>query len=629
MTGERKTACDRLPLNGGFSGLEIQAPSIGERYRDFTLIGAGGVSVVFKAFDSSLKKTVTVKVLKMRDFSNQTAMRFQQEAKAANRLNHLNIVKVLDFGVTAENQLYLVMDYIEGRDLQRLINDTGGISKPKALYISRQIASAMAHAHNQGVIHRDLKPSNVMLLNPDDDEPEVRVVDFGLAKVQNEENSDARLTKTGLAVGSPFYMSPEQIRGRDVDARADIYSLGCVMFEMLSGNPPFMGDTPLKTFEGHLRKAPPDLRDCAPQVNGLLANMVDKMLSKPPEERFQSMEQLLDEMVTREHALIAEPTDQEPSLYSANRRNPLIPILLLTMVGFLVMTSLAWYISTQNPARHRRHNLTKVKSEFLDADYHRNFIQSERHKEIVYACINHDANDDTLKELKGKTLANIDLSNTSITGSGLKYINNGKLRVLHLAHTLVDDSTLHYIAPLKSVEELDISYLPITNNGLKALAPMNQLIELNLTHCKEIDDGAIEIVAKQFPLLRYLDVSSTSISLKALERTNNLKDFFKLGYSDNDVTDEQLKGFLPLKKVTKIQLCGNAKLTDESFKIFSQMDGLARVELMDCPKITQKAVDAYLAKYPARQVEWNGTHVKIKPVDATYMLQLNPQVDPK
>ncbi len=263
-------------------------PSFGERYELIRKLGAGGMGAVYQAVDSALEKNVAVKIL-LPGLSADTIIRFQQEARATARLDHPNIVKVLDFGQTPNGDLFLIMDYVGKSSLEDLIKREKRIPIEKALPIFIQIASGLTHAHKNGILHRDVKPSNIMLSETQDGN--VQLVDFGLAKL---EEGNQKLTTTGIHVGSPLYMSPEQVSGIDVDVRSDIYSLGCLMFKTLTGKPPLQGKTAIDTIMMQREQIPPLLSetDCGLEFSSEIEDIVAKTLEKDPADRFQSAEEL-------------------------------------------------------------------------------------------------------------------------------------------------------------------------------------------------------------------------------------------------------------------------------------------------------------------------------------------------
>src|SRR5579885_833583 len=214
------------------SGVSPQSPSFGERYELLKKLGTGGMGAVFMANDKLLGKVVAVKIL-LPGLSSEAVVRFQQEAKAAAKLDHRNVIKVLDFGSMPSGDLYLVMDYIDGRSLDQRLKAGGAMPLSEALPVFIQICAGLAHAHSHGILHRDIKPSNVML--PEDPSRPIQIVDFSIAKMQSDEQ---KLTSTGTRIGSPLYMSPEQASGLAVDARSDIFSLGLLMYKTLTNELP-------------------------------------------------------------------------------------------------------------------------------------------------------------------------------------------------------------------------------------------------------------------------------------------------------------------------------------------------------------------------------------------------------
>lgn len=204
------------------------------RYEVLSLAGKGGMSAVYRARHLLTQRIVALKLMHSHLLTDESAVRrFQQEAKAASRLHHINAISVLDMGITNDGQPYLTMDFLEGRSLSEEIRSCGKIEAMRSIHVFLQVCAALAHAHDQRIVHRDLKPSNVMLIQADDDPDFVKVVDFGIAKILREGSESLKLTATGDVFGSPYYMSPEQCMGNQLDARSDIYSMGCLMYEAL------------------------------------------------------------------------------------------------------------------------------------------------------------------------------------------------------------------------------------------------------------------------------------------------------------------------------------------------------------------------------------------------------------
>jgi serine/threonine-protein kinase len=268
-------------------------PELGSRYEMLKKLGSGGMGAVFLANDKTLEKLVAIKIL-LPGLSRETIIRFQQEARTAAKLDHPNIVKVLDCGQTPSGDLYLIMDYVGSKSLEDLVSKKSRrLPVDEALPIFIQIASGLQHAHDHNVTHRDVKPSNIML--SEKTPGNVQLVDFGLAKLQSE---DQKLTSTGVRVGSPLYMSPEQANGEEVKEGSDIYSLGCLMFRVLTGVPPLQGETYMDTIMMQREEIPPLINeiDCGTSFPLDLEHVIAKTLEKDPADRYLSARDL-------EHAL--------------------------------------------------------------------------------------------------------------------------------------------------------------------------------------------------------------------------------------------------------------------------------------------------------------------------------------
>jgi serine/threonine-protein kinase len=238
---------------------------VGEVFADrneiISPIAAGGMSVVYKARHTLRKNLVAVKMLLPHMLLSSTNLkRFQQAAQAASALSHPNLITVHDLGLTPYGMPYLVMEYIEGCGLSDLIKREGRISPARCLDILIDACDASSVAHEKGIIHRDLKPSNIMIAVSGDGTEQVKIVDFGIAKLLPTGGEEAqRLTQTGELFGSPLYMSPEQCLSRPLDARSDVYLLGCVMYEALTGSPPLAGGSIMETMYKHMHEVPPGL----------------------------------------------------------------------------------------------------------------------------------------------------------------------------------------------------------------------------------------------------------------------------------------------------------------------------------------------------------------------------------
>jgi eukaryotic-like serine/threonine-protein kinase len=260
-----------------------------DRYELGEVLGRGGTCTVVRAWDTRLHRYVAMKrLLPPLSEDPHARTRFNREGRAIARLSHPNLVTLIDRGST-ESEEYLVFEYVEGRSLKELVKSSGPRPVAEAANIAGQVAQGLAHAHLAGIVHRDVKPQNILL----DAEGRAKLTDFGIAT-----GSDwTKVTRVGTIVGSSRYMSPEQVQGRPVDARTDIYSLGIVLYEMLTGRPPFDGTNIAEIGRQHVREKPAPVRDLEPDVPVEVDRVVLRCLEKLPENRFQTMDELLGALV--------------------------------------------------------------------------------------------------------------------------------------------------------------------------------------------------------------------------------------------------------------------------------------------------------------------------------------------
>lgn len=258
------------------------------------LVGVGGMGRVYRAEQTNLGRTVAVKIVHPHLMGEESAVaRFITEARAASRLNHPNSVGVIDFGKTQDEQFYLVMEFLRGRDLARVVYENGPLPVPRVVDVLRQALAALGEAHALDIIHRDLKPENIIVEPMRSGGDFVKVVDFGLAKMKVEATAPS-ITSPGIVCGTPEYMSPEQGRGDVIDARSDLYAVGVILFQLLTGRLPFEADSPTHVVLMHISKPAPDPRDIAPDRNipPALVEVLNKTLAKEPADRYPSAEAL-------------------------------------------------------------------------------------------------------------------------------------------------------------------------------------------------------------------------------------------------------------------------------------------------------------------------------------------------
>ena len=266
---------------------------IDHRYRVERVVGGGGMGLVYAVCHTKLGKRFALKALRA-DLASEpeVAQRFIQEARTAAAIEHPGLVETTDFGHLPSGQPYFVMEFLEGESLSQTLRRTGPLPVTRALEITRQAAAALFAAHEHGIVHRDVKPDNIHLGSSDGVRDRVKVVDFGLARVAGA----SRRTKAGIIFGTPHYMSPEQASGDATDQRSDIYALGAVMYEMVSGRPPFEADTYMGVLSEHLHRAPTPPTELRPDTPLLLEvePLILRCLEKDPVNRYQTLKELLE-----------------------------------------------------------------------------------------------------------------------------------------------------------------------------------------------------------------------------------------------------------------------------------------------------------------------------------------------
>src|SRR5262245_58126703 len=278
---------------------DLTGQTLGD-YRVLRRLGQGGMGQVYLAEQISLKRKVALKLLRSDLAANAVSLaRFKREAEAVAKATHANIVQVYAIG-EANGLHFMALEYVEGRNLREYLEKKGPPEILRALSIMRQVASALQRASELGIIHRDIKPENILLTR----KGEAKVADFGLSRCFSDDAQPLNLTQAGVSMGTPLYMSPEQVECKPLDSRTDIYSFGVTCYHMLSGQPPFQGDNPFEVAVKHVQEMPIPLNQIRPDLPAELCALVHKMMAKKPAERIQTGGEIVHELVRLRDALV-------------------------------------------------------------------------------------------------------------------------------------------------------------------------------------------------------------------------------------------------------------------------------------------------------------------------------------
>lgn len=572
------------------------------RYEFIEVIGEGGMGVVYKARHPDLKRVYAIKLLHSHLAGINAASRFLQEARAASGLNHPNIITVHDYASDPEGRQYLVMDYLEGQDLAVRIAQTGGLSVNEAIDLFLQVSDGLAHAHKHGVVHRDLKPSNIMLCSNDHGELVPKIVDFGLAKVVAGDGAvepaatGPALTRTGDVLGSPPYMSPEQCKGLALDARTDIYSLGCLMFEALTGRPPFSAASTMALVFKHMEESPPSLASAKPGIafpSGL-QSVVSKCLEKRRVDRYQTMEELqraLEAVRRGEHV-------------TSPRQKRMLMIAGATVCGVALLA--AFFFLYPQPQPQTRNPTTVVKQQFDDETIRVGITAYYSHNYQLFKCDRTFCTDQWMPIVaENKYLKGLVLSGTSVTDDGIKAFDKTKaqielinldnmqsigddamkvlsrfpLREVHIQQTDAGDQGMQYLASGRSGETIDdmqIARLCITVKGMESIARMKHLKTLDLTQSPNFAPAWMDTLAKM-TWLKDLDLEGNPVGT-GLSKIGPMVGLENLRMRSIAGTDDFLRYLPPMPRLKSIDLnAADSPAKDEERRFTAEdLDALAK-----------------------------------------------------
>jgi serine/threonine protein kinase len=532
---ERCSKCGRilsldhvcLPGVKGIAGILEPGSQLFGPYKILETLDSGGMGVIYKARHVAMDRVVAIKMLRSSRVSDEDIYRFDKEAKAVSRLNHPNIIAVHDLGITPDDQPFLVMDFIDGISLSKLIAQSGGLKLTQFFEIVRQIFAGMEHAHQKGIIHRDLKPSNIMLTK-NEGKLTVKILDFGIAKIADI-TSDATLTKTGEIFGTPTYMSPEQAEGNKVDFQTDIYSTGCILFECLAGVPPFHGRSSIDIVMKHVNEEPPSIRSISgKQVPESVEWFVRKCLQKKPEDRFANFTEMIETIDRIQEGKLKKSNFP----FRISRKTSSSIWLVAGVVVVLVATRAAYEYCFGNGEMNIQ--ATKIKS------------SSAKRDDLDSLLLSDKVSPENLVKMLIKTSIQdndpwLDLQKVPLNKESLKEVSNARgVRGISFASSDKGDDLIDCITPLH-LERLNLTSTHITDKGLAKLAGMKTLTQLDLSHVNA--NGRQGITSKgladvaSLPHLHTLMCNGDNLHNEDIEVLKNARALQNLSISANSLLD--------------------------------------------------------------------------------------------
>ena len=443
------------------------------RYRIEKVIGIGGMAVVFKADDLLMRRPVAVKILKDEIARDEPSVkRFINESKAVSMLSHPNIVNIYD--VSMKNaEKYIVMEYIEGITLKNYMTKKGVLSLREIIGYTEQILRALSHAHAKGIVHRDIKPQNIMLLK----NGIVKVTDFGIAKLPNAET----VTMTDKAIGTVYYISPEQASGNAIDARSDIYSLGVMMYEMATGRLPFTADSPVSVALMQINEAATPPREINNHMPRGLEQIIERAIEKSPENRYQSADEMLRQLMKLKQdptATFKAPPKKKTHTGEKGKTTSkaMLPIILGVVVPFLLVAGIAAFVIISSVFSGSEANMETITvRDFVGQTYTDKmaqfFQESEYYKLTLKQIYTSDAEagkiveqspkaGETRKVSKGKQLCELTLT----VSRGMKYVE------------MIDVTALDYRDAKIQLDALGMDLNIVTESQINAGLDVGQVI---------------------------------------------------------------------------------------------------------------------------------------------------------
>ncbi len=619
-----KTLITESGISANSAELLTVGQLVSDRYKVVAVLGHGGMGAVYKVEQIFLRRMFALKTLHGQGFTEVAMRRFHKEAQAAGKLSHPNLVKAHDFGVLENHQPFFVMDLVEGQNLSEYSKNSGTLSIDEVLNIFIPVCFGMSYAHEQGVIHRDIKPGNIMLaIAPKEPSGYVpKVVDFGIAKMSDgDDGHSMTLTRTGEVFGTPLYMSPEQCMGVKVDHRSDIYSLGCVIYEALTGAPPFHGDTALNLMMKHQTAMPVSLKEASMgrDFPSVLEAIIAKTLIKDPDSRYQNFldlaldlanlkqelsEKVSHQTVNRAHSQTVKdmPAFIAPTVKEQRAKTNRVALLSLSSAGCLIVGFLLGHLLWPQTIE----KTVQVQSQpDLSDTAHKNYEESLSVGHTRYLSMEGSGTQpvQTYKfpntfdiGIFKYTLPQAVTDNSSAARGSIAVPINADTYLKTFASILYNHPHV-----LRGFRSGDLHHLQIANDDMDKVEDLSFVFDTSLAHCADIkslkeillyetattDRGISSI--KDLPALESIDVSDTKVTAEGIQTLNNFGKLSILGVK-NVVGAKSLIPKLQTNKKLQIVNFSNDDLTDNDMALFDKIPDLQVLSVNSNRKVTNEGI---------------------------------------
>ena len=584
-----------------------------ERYHIHGRLGQGGMGSIYTAHDNILDRSVALKTVPRNNLNDIELVRFHREGKAASTVRHPNVIQMLDFGVLESGQPFIVMELIRGISISQLLKERGTQSILFTLQILEQIAEGMKAVHKAGIVHRDLKTSNIMIVDLETS-PLVRILDFGIAKSVAGEEQVSTVTRAGQIFGSPNYMSPQQIRGEPLNQQADVYSLGCIAFEMLTGRTMFEGDTVLELVTKHMNEPAPRLWEVSSEKFPMeLERLVAHMVAKSCDERFASMEAVIEnirdvrfvveERVEQERLAEKVSANKQATDIELRKRNQLSAQLLIAGGLVAIGVSIAVMSGVVTPMLKQEQEIVKVapakindtqrKERLERAQRSMDFLefggQTARELGVLMDQSGRSsaALDDALKS--GGQRDHIILLNSRLSVDDAKKIVALRPTKLNLRRCVgVNDVFLKELSKAKSLMMLDLDLCKgISPKGFGYLSASPKLTTLFVRGC-DLTDAHLKEIGKTASLLQLFIERNHQVTMKGVEKLGGKVRTVKVVVDQPNLYLMSADKQNSLLRRENVRLFRSDNVTGESFSLSNMMD-LAGIGDMPPPSDSQSS----------------------------------------